>query len=71
MVTFRPQCGESSGSGGNNSGISGKSSGISSGRRNSGRCEDREIMIRDDNIGATLICFFCLCHGVAEIFIKE
>ena len=48
---------ESSGSGGESSGISGGSSGISGGSSSSGRCEDREIIIMDDNIIAALICF--------------
>jgi len=47
--------GESSGSGGESSGVSSKSSGISSRSGSSGRCENREIVIRDDNIIAALI----------------
>ena len=46
---------ESSGSGDESSGSSGRSSGIIGRSSSSGRCEDREIMIRDDNIIATLI----------------
>ena len=56
--------GESSGSCGESSKISGDSGG-------SGRCEDREIMIRDDNIITAFICFFWFCYGVAEIFVEE
>ena len=32
--------------------------------------EDREIMIRDDNIIAALIFLFCIYHGVADSFVE-
>jgi len=63
--------GESSGSGGESSGISGGSSRINGRSSNSSRYNDSGIMIRDDNIIAALIYFFCLCHGIAESFIEE
>ena len=47
---------ESSWNGGKSSDISGESIGISGRSGSSRRCEDIEIMIKDDNIIAALIC---------------